>query len=217
MTPRQVVIYGAGGHGREIAWLVGSCAPGLSAVCLVDDDTRNHGAHLNGVPVYGLLQAREQFPQAYMVGGVGMPHTRERLMVRAAEVGFTFVTLIHPRVEHSHWNEYGEGTVICAGCVLSVNIRLGCHVHVNLGCTISHDVVIGDYTTLAPGVHVSGTVHIGRRVNIGTGAVIINGTPEQPLTIGDDAVIGAGACVTHSIPPGVTAVGVPARPMQRNR
>lgn len=86
---------------------------------------------------------------------------------------------------------------------------------INLDCTIGHDVIMGDYTTLAPGVHVSGCVHFGQRVYEGTGAVIINGTQEAPIVIGDDAVIGAGPCDTKSVAPGLTVVGVPAKPLQR--
>jgi serine acetyltransferase len=74
---------------------------------------------------------------------------------------------------------------------------------------------MGDYTTLAPGVHVSGWVHIGKRVYVGTGAVIINGTEKVPLTIGDDTIIGAGAVVKEVIPSSVTAVGVPARVIKK--
>lgn len=115
----------------------------------------------------------------------------------------------------SQWVEIGEGTVICAGNILTTNIVLGKQVQINLDCTIGHDVMMQDYATLAPGVHVSGCVHIGKRVYIGTGAVIINGTPDHPLVIEDDAVIGAGAVVTRPVPPGVTVVGVPARPLQK--
>jgi len=75
--------------------------------------------------------------------------------------------------------------------------------------------MMGDFTTLAPGVHISGCVHLGKRVYVGTGAVIINGTQEEPIVIGDDAVIGAGACVIKSVPTGQTVVGVPARPLPR--
>jgi serine acetyltransferase len=88
-------------------------------------------------------------------------------------------------------------------------------VQINLDCTVGHDVVMGDYTTLAPGVHVSGCVRFGQRAYVGTGATIINGTQDAPLIIGDDAVIGAGACVTKSVPTGLTVVGVPAKPLQR--
>jgi acetyltransferase-like isoleucine patch superfamily enzyme len=112
--------------------------------------------------------------------------------------------------------EIGEGAVICAGTVLTTNIKLGRHVQINLDCTIGHDVVLGDYTTLAPGVHVSGWVHFGKRVYVGTGAVFINGTEKAPLTVGDDTVIGAGAVVTKSIEDGLTVVGTPAVPVQKS-
>ena len=63
---------------------------------------------------------------------------------------------------------------------------------------------------LSPGVHVSGRVTIGEDVFIGTGAVIV-----ERLTIGKGAIIGAGAVVTKNVEPGVTAVGVPARPLEK--
>ena len=122
--------------------------------------------------------------------------------------------MIHPRVEMSRWVQIGEGTVICAGNILTTNIILGQQVQINLDCTIGHDVVMGDYTTLAPGVHVSGWVHFGKRVYVGTGAVMINGIEDTPLYIGDDVVIGAGACVTKSIESG-TWGGVPAKPLRK--
>jgi acetyltransferase-like isoleucine patch superfamily enzyme len=79
-----------------------------------------------------------------------------------------------------------------------------------LDCTIGHDVVVGSYSTLSPGVHVSGNVRIGGNVFIGTGACIINGRASEPLTIGDGAVVAAGACVTRSVDPGAMVAGVPA-------
>ena len=90
----------------------------------------------------------------------------------------------------------GIGTIICSGSIFTVDIEVGAHVHVNLDCTIGHDVRTGDFAALSPGAHSSGNVHIGRGAYIGTGAVIINGTPAEPLLVGDRAVIAAGACVT---------------------
>jgi sugar O-acyltransferase (sialic acid O-acetyltransferase NeuD family) len=212
---RQVAVYGGGGLAREVAWLAQEC--GQVVACFIEDDETKQGRMLNEVPVLSLAEAMREFPSAGVVGGVGNPKTREMVVARAAEAGLNFATLIHPRVERSRWIEIGEGTVICAGNILTTNIVLGRHVQINLDCTIGHDVVMGDFATLAPGVHVSGCVHLGQRVYVGTGAVILNGTQDAPLTIGDDAVVGAGAVVTKSVPAGVTVVGVPAREMERRR
>jgi sugar O-acyltransferase (sialic acid O-acetyltransferase NeuD family) len=219
MQAKQIAIYGGGGFAREVAWLVETCDGGTGVyqlVCFIDDNEEAHGTVLNGIPVMGLNQAAAQFSQAHVVGGVGAPRVRQLLMQKAASSGFRVETFIHPRTERSQRIDIGAGTVICAGNILTTNITLGQHVQINLDCTIGHDVVMGDFTTLAPGVHVSGCVHMGRRVYIGTGAVIINGTPEEPIVIGDDAIVGAGACVTKSVPSGVTVVGVPAKPLRRS-
>lgn len=218
MQPKQIAIYRGGGCAREMAWLIQSCNERHEAyrvVCFVDDDDRLHGTKLNGIPVKSLEAAWKEFPLAAVVGAVGIPKTREYLIKKAENAGFDFETIIHPRTERSEWIEIGLGTVICAGSILTTNITLGRHVQINMDCTIAHDVVMGDYTTLAPGVHVSGWVHFGQRVYVGAGAVFLNGTRHEPLTIGDDAVIGAGACVTKSVPRGFTVVGTPAKPIQR--
>jgi sugar O-acyltransferase (sialic acid O-acetyltransferase NeuD family) len=218
MPTKQIAIYGAGGFAREVAWLAQSCDISdqqYQVVCFVDDNPAKEGQILNNIPVMTLPVARIQFPTAKLVGGIGTPKAREHVIQKSAAAGFDFETIIHPRVEHSEWIEIGIGTVICAGNILTTNIVLGQHIQINLDCTIGHDVIMGDYTTLAPGVHVSGCVRFGKRVYVGTGAVIINGTQENPIIIGDDAVIGAGACVTKSISPGITVVGVPAKPLEK--
>lgn len=214
----RLAIYGAGGFGREVAWLAQSATirnEGIEVVCFVDDDEKLFGKQLNDLAVLPLVDVKQNYADVCIVSGVGMPRIREATMQKAQSAGFPTATLIHPRVEMSRWIEIGEGTVICAGNILTTNIVLGKHVQINLDCTIGHDVIMGDFATLAPGVHVSGHVHIGKRVYIGTGAVIINGIAGKPVTIGDDAVVGAGACVTRSIPSGETWGGVPAKPLHR--
>ena len=209
-----LVIYGGGGFGREVAWLAESCWAGedrFEVVGFIDDDAEQHGRLLNDIPVMGLEEAAMRFSNARIVAAVGSPSARETAMTKADAHGLQAATLVHERVEKSRWIEIGIGTVICAGNVLTTNIRLGRDVQINLDCTIGHDAVLDDYATLAPGVHISGWVHLGKRAYVGTGAVIINGTEKTPMVIGDDAVIGAGACVTKSVDSGVTVTGVPAR------
>ena len=210
MTREAVAVYGSGGFAREVAWLAHDC--GHEVVCFIDDDPSKTGRLLNDIPVLSCDEAAARFPNALVAAGIGSPAAREAVTGKAVSRGLRLATLIHPRVERSRRITYGEGVVICAGNILTTDIVVGNHVQINLDCTIGHDVELDEYATLAPGVHVSGYVSIGRRAYIGTGATIINGTADQRLTIAGDAVVGAGACVTRSVEAGVTVVGVPARP-----
>lgn len=217
---KKIAIYGAGGFGREVVWLIESSTDvenRYEIVGFIDDNTDLHGKVFNDIPVMSLESLKTDCSEARIVGAIGPPKVRERVVEKAAASGFPFETIIHPRAEYSRWIVIGEGTVICAGTILTTNILIGKHVQINLDCTIGHNVILADYTTLAPGVHVSGYVYFGKRVYVGTGAVIINGTEEHPIEIGDDVVIGAGAVVTKSVAPGLTVVGVPAKPIQGYR
>jgi sugar O-acyltransferase (sialic acid O-acetyltransferase NeuD family) len=205
----NLFIYGAGGFAREVAWLAQTCS--FDVAGFIDDNANHHGAIINGIRVLSLEDAYSMLPNAYVVGAIGSPKARESAMQRASAAGFETIAIVHPRVEISTFVDIGAGTVVCAGSIITTNIRLGRHVQINLDCTIGHDVIIDDFGTLAPGVHVSGVVHIGRGAYIGTGAVILNGTQEAPLEIGEYSVVGAGACVTKSVAQSITVVGVPAR------
>jgi sugar O-acyltransferase (sialic acid O-acetyltransferase NeuD family) len=213
-----LAIYGSGGFAREVLWLVQSTTPQtINPVCFIDDHPQQQGKIVHHLPVLSFDEATARFPSAKIAIAIGAPSVREKIAQKVRPTALNFSSLIHSTALYSHqWVLVGEGTIICAGSILTVDIQIGEHVHINLDCTVGHDVIIGDYSTLSPGVHVSGCVHIGKRVFIGTGANIINGTPDQPLVIADDVVIGAGACVTRSITQsGVTAVGIPAKIINR--
>lgn len=206
---QRLLVFGAGGHGREIAWLAEEChGREIEIIHVVDLPTYIQG-DVNGRPVR-LLADCSRFPGAHYVVAVGDSHLRQRAAAQCEDVGLVATSLIHPRAEVSRWVSWGEGSVVCAGTVLTTNVSLGRHVHVNVGCTISHDVVIGDFSTLAPGVHIAGHVHLGQHVVVGIGASIINGNAEQPLHVGDGAVIAAGACVARPVTAGSMVAGVPA-------
>jgi sugar O-acyltransferase (sialic acid O-acetyltransferase NeuD family) len=213
VTP--IAIYGAGSLGRELAWIVQSCnrnGPLYEIVCFIEEPDHLTQKVVHDLPVLTLDEARERHLGARVLGAVQDPTVRQRLVQKAAAAGFEFATIVHPNVECSPRVSIGTGTVIAAGSIVMPDTTLGQHVWVDFACTVGHDVVMEDFATLSPGVHVSGWVRVEHHAYIGTGVNIINGTEAAPLVIGAHAVIGAGACVVGSIPPSVTAVGVPARP-----
>lgn len=205
----HLLIFGAGGFGREVAWLARQALGASVTIEFVVDRPEYLSGAVSGLPVRLLSDCVASPRQRYVVA-LGDPIQRQRVVAACDALGLLATRLVHPRVEASDSVALGEGSVICAGSILTVDIDIRAHVQVNLGCTLGHDVVVGSYSTLAPGVHVSGNVLIGNAAYIGTGASIINGSVDHPLTIGDGAVVAAGACVTRSVEPGAMVAGVPA-------
>jgi sugar O-acyltransferase (sialic acid O-acetyltransferase NeuD family) len=212
---RQLLIFGAGGFGREVASWAGRAqwhGQGFEVAGFIDD--KAPAQELNRFPVMSLETAAERHPGASVIATVGDPRLREKLIAKALDAGLVATApLVHPNVEYDHdYVEFGDGVVVCAGSILTVNIVVEPHAQINLDCTVGHDAVIGAYSTLSPGVHISGNVTLEPYTFMGTGAVTVNGLPGKPLTIGLGAVVGAGAVVTKDVPGGVTVTGVPAAP-----
>ena len=152
-----------------------------------------------------------KFPDTCFVCAVGASRTREQIIDRIITTNpeIQFATLIDPSVEMSEKVSVGDGTIICAHTILTVNIVIGKHVIINLDCTVGHDAMLNDFVTLYPSVNVSGATRIGRCTELGTGMQIIQGKE-----IGDYAIVGAGAVVIKDIPGKCTAVGSPAKPIK---
>lgn len=205
----KLAIFGAGGHGRELANLALRCGYRADELTFLVDEGHGQGQFVAGMAVATIASiALEGMP---FVAALGDPSARRTAVVKCLAAGMREATLTDPAVALASSVIVGPGSIIAAGSVLTVDIHLGSHVHVNVGCTISHDVRIGSFSTLSPGVHIAGRVHIGEGVFVGVGASILPGTPTRPLVVGDGAVIGAGACVTSDVEAGTTVAGVPAR------
>lgn len=207
---RDVVIYGTGGHAREIHQTVedvNQASPRFRFIGWLDDGANMTGRQFHGAPVVGGLDWLLSNPKIGVLMGIGSPAARCQVVGRLERIArLTFPTLIHPLAWVGNRVQIGEGTIVCAGTRLTTDVRIGRHVLLNTGCIVSHDCEIDDFGTIAPGVRVSGGVSVGEGADLGTGSTIIQG-----VHIGRWSVIGAGAVVIRDIPTNVTAVGVPAQ------
>lgn len=209
----QLLIVGASGFGREVAWLVDrinqyEISPKWEILGFIDDNIKIHGEVVNGYSVLGGITILEKYPDAYAVCAIGSSKAR-RHVIETIKNRYSFVkfaTLIDPSVIKSDRVLIGEGTIICAHSILTVNIEIGQHVIINLHCTVGHDAILHDYVTIYPNVNISGAAKIGINSEIGTGSQVIQG-----ITIGEHSIIGAGAVVIRDVPHSCTAVGCPAK------
>ena len=210
----DLIIYGASGFGREVAWAVeriNKAKPTWNLLGFMDDDENIQGSVINGYKVLGKTGDIKKYSDAYFVCAVGASRVREKIIdnMKAINSNVKFGIVFDPSAEISDLVTIGEGTIICAHTIITVNISIGNHVIINLDCTIGHDTILNDFVTLYPSVNVSGITNIGHAVELGTGMQIIQGK-----SIGDYSIVGAGAVVVKDIPEKCTAVGSPAKPIK---
>ena len=192
-------IIGAGGFGREIYWSL-SLMERVNTKFFVDDKYWDGNDEL-------VLPISQFDPNEYeVVVAIANSKDRERI-VNTLPKNTKYFTHIHPTAQiHGLDVEIGEGSIICAGTIITTNVKIGKHAHLNLITTVGHDCVIGDYFTTAPGVQISGNENIGDRVYFGTRSCV-----KQKITICDDVIIGMNAGVVKNITEPGTYVGTPAK------
>jgi maltose O-acetyltransferase len=127
--------------------------------------------------------------------------------------------------------EVGEDVVVKPPfrCDYGYRTSIGARTFMNWDCSVldGGGVEIGSHCQIAPGVQITTATHpidpgprrdgwesaepisIGDNVWLGAGAIVCPG-----VSIGTDTVVGAGAVVVGDLPAGVVAAGVPAKPVR---
>lgn len=203
---KNLVIIGAGGHGKVVA----DCADltgrwsGISYL----DDRFPELAQVAGWPVTGPASDWVKHPPdtCDFLVAIGDNRTRLRFLIDLLDRGLQLPVLVHPRAAISTRAALGPGTVVFAQSVVNIGTYVGVGAILNTGCLVDHDCLVGDGVHISPGANLAGNVTVGPGSWIGIGASI-----RQGIVIGRDVTIGAGAAVVADIPDLLTVAGVPAK------
>ncbi len=209
---KKIIIIGAGGLAREIRWLI------------EEINEVNHQFEFIGCIVSDLNSLRETDSKELVLGdfswfdnleeeidvciGIGNPKNRlEVVEILLKNKNLSFPNLFHPSVRFQvNTCSFGKGIIICANTVLTSNIHIDDFVLINLSCVVGHESKIGKGSVINSVAKISGGVKLGLGVLVGTGATIL-----QYRNVGDYSTVGAGSCVTKSVPNNVVAFGLPAK------
>lgn len=211
MKEISLVIIGAGNFGREVNALINrmnnvNSEEKIKVLGFVDDNPDVQGKTIDGIPVLGTVDwINDSSEDFYITCSIGTGRIREIVLNKINPDKKKLLTLIDPSAIFLGDCTIGDGAIICANNVISVNTRIGYNAIINLSCTVGHDSIVGDFCTVNPGTNISGCVEIGKCNDIGTGTKIIQG-----LTIVEGCTVGAGTVVVRSIDRKGTYVGVPA-------
>lgn len=139
--------------------------------------------------------------------------------------------LIMHRMAHELWKKECKGSArllssfsrFATGIEIHPGAKIGRRFFIDhgMGVVIGETATIGDNCTIYHGVTLGGKGQgpkcgkrhpdIGNNVMIGSGAQVLG-----PIALGDGSSVGANSVVTKDVPPGVTVVGIPAKPVTAN-
>ena len=176
-------------------------------VVFMESDDQYREAEVMDVPV--IKQSDFVADDYQVVVAIGDPQRRKHV-VTSLPSNTHYTSIVHPSAVLSRWVTLGEGSIVTAGTIVTCNIKIGRHAHLNLHTTVGHDCEIGDFFTTAPGANISGNCHFGECVYFGTNASV-----RQGISICDHVTIGMGGVVVKDIGEAGVYVGNPLRPLNR--
>lgn len=201
---RNIVIYGAGGLGREILHLLKrDYIDEWNVVGFVVDGDKLP-VSVNGIRVYprSFLDNEEVDVILGFADTAGKERIFKELSMRE---NLSFPNIISKKASVATDANLKNGIFVQDFCSISVNTYIGNCVSINFHTYIGHDTIIEDFCTILPTVNVSGNVIVGRGSLIGAQSFILQGKK-----IGQEVTVSAGSKVFYDVPDKVTVFGNPA-------
>lgn len=205
---KELVIVGAGNAAREVLQIakdINRAEKTWEIKGFVADSGLDIKALTNGdYDIIGTIDEWEPNENEVFTCAIADPNGREHVVNKLIKRGATFIQMIHPKVHINDYCTIGEGVILYPTASIGPNALVGNFVFSQ--SVITHDCVVGPFSTISGGARLTGGTKVGERVFVGSNATIIPGR-----TIGDDAFISAGSVVIRNVKPGTKVFGNPAR------
>lgn len=196
---RPIVILGAGGHASVVADLIATKGWLIKGFVAPEEKPIKGFFELPYLGKDEILFDERFSREVYLVNGLGSispegNQIRFRLYAQYKNLGYDFLTLIHPSAVVAKTAKIGEGVQIMAGVIIQPNVVIGENTIINTRSSIDHDCHIGHSVHIAPGVTLSGNGSVHDQALLGVGSVMIQG-----ISIGERAMVCAGSVVVNNI------------------
>jgi sugar O-acyltransferase (sialic acid O-acetyltransferase NeuD family) len=212
----DLVIYGAGGFGKEIACLIHNQMPDsfkadYSLIGFIDD-----GMEVGVGVKYGNVLGGVDYINNYkgnlaVVFSIAQPEILQKAQNKITNNKVKYPNLIAPGVVFydSISVKMGHGNVLMHGCRLSCDVSLGNFNLFNGFVAVGHDVYMNDFNVFGPSARISGDVNIGNANFFGLNSAVLQG-----LEIGSGVRLGAGSVLMkNALSANSLYFGNPARKM----
>jgi len=184
----DLLIIGAGGHGRVVAEAAEQCEE-WDAIAFLDD--RSDVNEVLGHRIIGMMDEYEKFLGKYKhaTACIGDNEKRLELIQKLLKVGYKVPVIIHPKAAVSKYCEIGEGSVILAGAVINTGAKIGRGCIINIGSCVDHDCIISDGVHICSGAVARSACRIGGLSYIGARALVKPGVILQEKFILSDGTV----------------------------
>jgi sugar O-acyltransferase (sialic acid O-acetyltransferase NeuD family) len=208
---KPILIYGAGGFGKEIALLINEInevSPTWELKGFIDD-----GLPLGTYIKYGSVLGGIDFLNAYqnevaVVFSIANPFILKAVVEKITNSNIYFPNIISPGVKFYEIEsvKMGQGNVLINGCRLSCDIELGDFNLFNGFVAIGHDVKVGSYNIFSPSTRLSGSVTLHDQNFFGVNSIVLQG-----VNIGSNTKVGVMSVIMKDTKDGYLYFGNPAR------
>lgn len=209
---KDIVVYGAGGFGREIACLIRTInerTPEWNLIGFLDDNEALWGTSNEYGKVLGGADWLNQYSADLACAvAVGSPKAVQAIVGRIKNARISFPNLYAPTVTFLDKNSLriGQGNIFCYGCFISCSVQIGDFNLFNGNTAIGHDACIGNCNVVMPASNISGGVTMGDCNFLGVQSVVL-----QYIKVGSNTRIGANSVVMRKTQDGFLYIGNPAK------